>query len=76
MCSQWLHDFQAFIDYIGRKPSQEYWLERIKNDRGYEPGNVCWATRSKNLLNRRKHKAIENFSNEELLQECKRRGLV
>jgi len=71
-----LENFQAFIDHIGRKPSKKHWLERINNEKGYEPGNVCWSTPSENLLNRRKPRLIENFSNKELLKECKHRGLL
>lgn len=28
-------------------------LDRVDNERGYEPGNVRWATRSEQNLNRR-----------------------
>jgi hypothetical protein len=36
--------FERFLGHIGPKPSGEYTLDRINNDRGYEPGNVRWAT--------------------------------
>jgi hypothetical protein len=53
VCAEWLDSPQAFIDHIGRKPSPRHELDRIDNDRGYEPGNVRWATRSQNDRNRR-----------------------
>jgi hypothetical protein len=37
--------FALFLKEVGRRPSSEYTLDRKDNDRGYEPGNVRWATR-------------------------------
>ena len=45
--------FAKFIEYIGPKPSPELTLERLNNNKGYEPGNVRWATRKEQILNRR-----------------------
>lgn len=36
-------DFAAFLADMGERPA-DLWLERIDNDRGYEPGNCKWAT--------------------------------
>lgn len=49
----WRNDFVAFYDHIGPKPSPDYELDRIDNDRGYEPGNVRWVPKSVNVRNRR-----------------------
>jgi hypothetical protein len=50
---EWVDDFAAFYSYLGPKPSPAHSLDRINNDRGYEPGNVRWATRVEQNRNRR-----------------------
>lgn len=37
---------------MGRCPDESLTLERIKNDRGYGPGNVRWASRIEQARNR------------------------
>lgn len=49
-----------FLAHIGPKPSPELTLERIDNNKGYEPGNVCWASRTEQQRNRRKAKRVEH----------------
>lgn len=39
------HDFLTFLRDVGERPGLEYSIDRIRNNRGYEPGNVRWATR-------------------------------
>ncbi len=53
MCDLWRTDFAAFLAYLGRRPSSQHSLGRIDNNRGYEPGNVRWETRSQQSYNRR-----------------------
>lgn len=45
--------FEQFFAELGPKPSPKHSIERIKNDRHYEPGNVRWATRTEQTRNLR-----------------------
>lgn len=53
VCDRWLDDFEAFLADVGAKPSARHELDRIDNNRGYEPSNCRWVTRSQNDRNRR-----------------------
>ena len=59
MCDEWRHDFVAFYKHIGPRPKRGYDLDRIDNNRGYEPGNVRWVTRRVNANNRRVNVLVE-----------------
>jgi hypothetical protein len=53
VCEEWRNDFMAFYNHIGPKPSRRHQIDRIDNDKNYEPGNVRWATGKSNIMNRR-----------------------
>lgn len=53
MFHEWVNDFPAFFAHVGEAPSAEHQIDRIDTTRGYEPGNVRWATRSEQQRNRR-----------------------
>ncbi|MGC5796971.1 helix-turn-helix domain-containing protein [Sphingomonas sp. NFX23] len=44
--------FDRFLAHIGPKPTPDHSIDRIDNSRGYEPGNVRWATRIEQNRNR------------------------
>lgn len=68
--------FEDFFSCMGLKPTSQHTLDRINNNGHYERGNVRWATRSEQNLNKRTRKCIENFSNAEIKREFLRRGLI
>jgi hypothetical protein len=45
--------FEEFFSEVGLRPSPKHSLDRRDNDRGYEPGNIRWATKSQQERNRR-----------------------
>ena len=53
VCKEWSESFEAFAKYVGEKP-EGMSLDRIDNNRGYEPGNVRWASCSQQLANTRR----------------------
>lgn len=50
---EWVHSFIAFYAYVGQKPSPAHSLDRIDVNKGYEPGNVRWATQQQQAENTR-----------------------
>lgn len=58
VCRRWREDFSAFLADVGRRPSARHSLDRIKNERGYEPGNVRWATAREQANNRRDNRTL------------------
>lgn len=53
VCPAWRNDFAAFFAHIGPRPTSRHTIDRFPNRRGnYEPGNVRWATRSEQELNK------------------------
>ena len=53
VCDEWLHNFKEFYNYVGDRPTTQHTIDRIDNDGNYEPGNVRWATKTQQVVNRR-----------------------
>lgn len=56
MCDEWKNSYDTFVKYInetlGERPDGAS-IDRIDNDKGYEPGNIRWATAEVQGQNRR-----------------------
>jgi hypothetical protein len=52
MCAEWQKSFLAFLAGVGPRPSLGHTLDRLDNSKGYEPGNVRWATHDEQARNK------------------------
>lgn len=59
MCLRWKESFEAFLRDVGNRPAPNLTIDRIDNDRGYEPGNVRWATQLEQVRNYSGNKLIQ-----------------
>lgn len=59
VCDRWQRSFENFIADVGPRPSASHSLDRIDNERGYEPSNCRWATKSEQSKNTRPRKRDE-----------------
>jgi len=59
VCAAWRDSFEAFIADMGARPSSKHSLDRIDNERGYEPENCRWATVHQQNNNQRHNRLIE-----------------
>jgi hypothetical protein len=61
-------NFHRFAEDVGDRPGPGYSLDRIDNEKGYEPNNVRWATAKEQSANRRTVTVLE--MEKRRLQEC------
>lgn len=69
VCESWKGSFESFINDMGRRPSKEYSLDRIDNDKGYSPENCRWTTRKEQQRNMRSNITIEYLGQTKCLAE-------
>lgn len=75
ICDQWRYDFTAFYRHVGDRPPGKS-IDRIDNDRGYEPSNLRWVTRRVNDRNRSSNRHLTHQGETLTVAEwCERLGL-
>lgn len=55
----WRSSFEAFFMSVGRRPNVDDTIERIDYNKGYTPGNVKWASRQEQVLNKSDNVVLE-----------------
>lgn len=70
VAEEWRRSFNAFIRAVGPRPGPQYSLDRIDNDKGYEPGNVRWATPVQQARNRRNNTRLDLNGQQVVLTEA------
>jgi hypothetical protein len=74
VCERW-RNFHNFVADVGPRPPGGL-LDRTDNNRGYEPGNCRWATRTEQNSNRRNCIFVILGGERVTLKEaCRRKGL-
>jgi hypothetical protein len=57
VCDEWDRSFEVFLKDMGERPDG-LTLERINNNKDYEPGNCKWITQKEQTRNTRKNRQI------------------
>ena len=57
VCQEW-HSYDAFYRDMGDPPPGT-WLDRKKNEIGYQPGNCRWVTTKESAANRKPRSKVE-----------------
>lgn len=69
VCERWENSFENFYADMGDIP-EGLTIDRIDNDKGYEPGNCRWATKTEQARNRRNTFYVDLDGKKVSLSEC------
>jgi len=53
ICERWKQSFKNFLIDMGLKPAKGWCIDRIDNDKNYEPTNCRWVSLQDSLKNKR-----------------------
>jgi hypothetical protein len=77
VCDRW-RDFRNFLADMGERPSLGHSIDRFPNvDGNYEPGNVRWATRAEQAVNRRNNRRFTHEGETlTVIEWCRKLGIA
>ena len=59
ICDRWAASFPDFLADVGERPQPGLSIDRIENDKGYEPDNIRWATQTEQARNSRQTRWVD-----------------
>ena len=68
VCERW-QNFEKFFEDMGKKPTPKHSIDRINNDKGYEPDNCRWATQIEQQRNRRNNVLVTHNGKTQCISE-------
>ena len=76
VCDEWLTSFPTFLMDMGEKPSPEFQLDRIDNNKGYCKENCRWISPKENTRNRRSNVGVTiNGETKCIIEWCEEYGI-